>query len=287
VSHPPFTKDKLIGAAATGDVEVLQAWLTLPSIEHRPSWCSGLLEVACREGQEAVVSLLLPHAALNNPYGTPLLVASLHNHPGVVKLLLPHVDPKIRGSMALQEALTHGHVEVARLLLPVSDTTGWDGQVLNLLSQRGQLELVDLLLPWMAPSDEVGRALVTAARHHHCLVVERLLAHPSSRGHTSEAMAQAAMNSQEDMLRLLAPHCSALEAACWVCVRFQWCTESVEKLLPYFSPEQAEPFLRFLREDERVSQRPASWLVSVEGAALRHFSQRLDPATVAPPRQRL
>eukprot|EP01104_Vermistella_antarctica_P020378 TRINITY_DN869_c2_g1_i1.p1 TRINITY_DN869_c2_g1~~TRINITY_DN869_c2_g1_i1.p1 ORF type:complete len:167 (+),score=47.49 TRINITY_DN869_c2_g1_i1:140-640(+) len=119
---------KLINATITGDAETVAALLDKGADIHSLTddgfkWTP--LHLACREGKEDIVRVLLDRSAdteMKTAYGsTPLHVASKNGRTDIVRLLLGHkavIDSVDNNGLApLYGACVKGNDETARLLL--------------------------------------------------------------------------------------------------------------------------------------------------------------------------
>lgn len=95
-------------------------------------WGRTALMLACVEGEDAFVELLLPlsDACASDREGETALMLASFGHPGCVERLLPVSDPKAcdaDGWTALMWAASSGSEQCVNLLLPHSDATAKTG----------------------------------------------------------------------------------------------------------------------------------------------------------------
>ena len=95
---------------------------------HRDCWGRTALMLACLEGEDAFVRLLLPwsEARASDRDGETALMLASFGHPTCVELLLPVSDPMAGdadGWTALMWAASSGNESCVELLLPHSDAS--------------------------------------------------------------------------------------------------------------------------------------------------------------------
>ena len=101
-------------------------------------WGRTALMLACVEGEEAMVELLVPwsDATASDRDGETALMLAAFGHPKCVELLLPLSDPRARDAdewTALMWAASSGSERCVELLLPHSDVKATTTSGLNAL----------------------------------------------------------------------------------------------------------------------------------------------------------
>ncbi|KAK1069202.1 hypothetical protein LTR74_005009 [Friedmanniomyces endolithicus] len=167
------------------------------------------LSYAAYHGLEESVKILLEKGVdvdaggnrENTSNSNALVIACEEGHEGVVRLLLGK-GARLFASLALQAACTYGNEAVVRPLLETGIT---NGRALRLASQRGHEAVVRLLLEQGAKIDERRDALLEASSQGHEETVRLLLVNAGVDAHAGfvDALETACRGGHEVVVRLL------------------------------------------------------------------------------------